>query len=163
MWNKRDDSYPARPEPEMARREAVPAPPQPQPVQAPRKTAVIGASMKIKGEIFSQEELYVDGEIEGSLELRHALTVGPNGKVRANIKAREVTVFGSVKGNVEVAGKIAIRDNGSLIGDIRSAGISIDDGAYFKGSIDIVRSEPPKNGKQQPAANTNSKMEPATV
>ena len=76
------------------------------------------------------------------LESQSLLTVGPNGKVRANIKAREVVIYGSVRGNVEVTEKIAIREQGSLIGDIKSAGISIDDGAYFKGSIDIVRPDP---------------------
>jgi cytoskeletal protein CcmA (bactofilin family) len=98
--------------------------------------------MTIKGEIRAREELLVDGEVEGLLESQSLLTVGPNGKVRANIKAREVVIFGSVRGNVEVTEKIAIREQGSLIGDIKSAGISIDDGAYFKGSIDIMRPEP---------------------
>jgi cytoskeletal protein CcmA (bactofilin family) len=98
--------------------------------------------MTIKGEIRAREELLVDGEVEGLLESQALLTVGPNGKVRANIKAREVVIFGSVRGNVEVTEKIAIREQGSLIGDIKSAGISIDDGAYFKGSIDIMRPEP---------------------
>ena len=142
MWNKRnDESFPARPEPETPRRDAAPAPVAPREPAAPQRTsaAVIGASMQIKGDIRSQEELFVDGEVEGTLDVRHALTVGANGKVKANIKARDVIIMGSVKGNVEVSGKIAIRDKGSLIGDIRTAGISIDDGAYFKGSIDIVR------------------------
>jgi cytoskeletal protein CcmA (bactofilin family) len=98
--------------------------------------------MNIKGEIRAREELLLDGEVEGSVESQSLLTVGPNGKVRANIKAREVVIFGSVRGNVDVAEKIAIRDQGSLIGDIKAAGISIDDGAYFKGSIDISRPEP---------------------
>jgi cytoskeletal protein CcmA (bactofilin family) len=98
--------------------------------------------MTIKGEIRAREELLVDGEVEGLVESQSMLTVGPNGKVRGNIKAREVAIFGSVRGNVDVAEKIAIREQGSLIGDIKSAGISIDDGAYFKGSIDIVRPEP---------------------
>jgi len=98
--------------------------------------------MSIKGEIRTQEELFVDGEVEGLLESKSLLTVGPNGKVKANIKAKEVIIFGSVRGNVEVSEKVAIRDNGSLIGDIKTAGISIDDGSYFKGSIDIVRPEP---------------------
>ena len=109
---------------------------------AGRQGAAIGASMTIKGEIRAREDLLVDGEVEGALELHSSLTVGPNGKVKANIKAREVVVYGSVRGNVEVAEKIAIRDQGSLVGDIKAAGISIDDGAYFKGSIDIVRPEP---------------------
>jgi cytoskeletal protein CcmA (bactofilin family) len=113
----------------------------------PRHSAAIGPSMTIKGEIRAREELMVDGEVEGSLESQSLLTVGPNGKVRANIKAREVVVYGSVRGNVEVAEKIAIRDHGSLVGDIKAAGISIDDGAYFKGSIDIVRPEPKVTSK----------------
>ena len=103
--------------------------------------------MQIKGEIRAREELMVDGEVEGMLESQSVLTVGPNGKVRAGIKAREVIIFGSVRGNVEVVEKIAIREQGSLVGDIKAAGISIDDGAYFKGSIDIVRPEPKVSAK----------------
>jgi cytoskeletal protein CcmA (bactofilin family) len=107
-----------------------------------RSTAVIGPSMTMKGEIRTREELVVEGEVEGLLESHSSITVGANGKVKANIKAREVAIFGAVKGNIEVTEKIAIRGKGSLIGDIKTAGISIDDGAYFKGSIDIVRPEP---------------------
>ena len=103
--------------------------------------------MRIKGEIFTREDLLVDGEVEGVVEALSSLTVGPNGKVRANIKAREVVVMGSVKGNVEVTEKIAIRAKGSVVGDIRTAGIGIDDGAYFKGSIDIIRPEPARTAK----------------
>jgi cytoskeletal protein CcmA (bactofilin family) len=103
--------------------------------------------MTIKGEIRAREELLVDGEVEGQLESQSRLTVGPNGKVLGNIKAREVAIFGSVRGNVEVTEKIAIREQGSLVGDIKGAGISIDDGAYFKGSIDIVRLEPKATSK----------------
>ena len=97
--------------------------------------------MRIDGDIQTEEDLLVDGEIEGSMQSKSLVTVGPKGKVKANIKAREVVIYGDVKGNVEVSHKIAIREQGSLIGDVKSAGISIDDGAYFKGSIDIVRPE----------------------
>ncbi|HTS64006.1 MAG TPA: polymer-forming cytoskeletal protein [Candidatus Acidoferrales bacterium] len=107
----------------------------------PKQTAVIGAMMRIKGEIRTKEELVVDGEVEGLMESDSVVTVGPKGKVRANIKAREVVIHGEVRGNLEVAQKLAIREQGSLIGDVKSAGISIDDGAYFKGNIDIVRGE----------------------
>jgi cytoskeletal protein CcmA (bactofilin family) len=107
-----------------------------------RVVATIGSAMHIKGDIRAQEELLVDGDVEGSLESQSILTVGQNGKVKANIKAKEVHIFGKVHGNVEVSGKIAIREQGSLVGDIKAAGISIDDGAYFKGSIDIIRPEP---------------------
>jgi cytoskeletal protein CcmA (bactofilin family) len=148
VWNKRTDDAAAPPQPlaQPERSGYVPpaAPPRPQPTtpapsQANKPVATIGPSMSIKGDIRSQEELFVDGDVEGTLESHSLLTVGPNGKVRANIKAREVIVFGSVRGNVDVAEKVAIRDHGSVIGDIKTAGISIDDGAYFKGSIDIVR------------------------
>ena len=98
--------------------------------------------MSIKGEIRAREELLVDGEVEGLLESQSLITVGPSGNVKANIQAREMVIYGSVRGNVEVSEKIAIREQGSLIGDIKSAGISIDDGAYFKGNIDIIRPEP---------------------
>jgi cytoskeletal protein CcmA (bactofilin family) len=118
----------------------APAPAQPAPRAAAASTAAIGPSMYIKGEIRLREELLVDGDVEGHLESESLLTVGPNGKVRANIKAREVVIFGSVRGDVEVTDKIAIRGQGSLIGNIKSAGISIDDGAYFKGSVDIIKS-----------------------
>ena len=147
MWNKRSDE-PAtyRPPGEPIRSPApapiAPAAPAPPATSKPRQSAAIGPSMTIKGEIRAREELLVDGEVEGTLESQSLLTVGPNGKVLGNIKAREVAIFGSVRGNVEVTEKIAIREQGSLIGDIKGAGISIDDGAYFKGSIDIVRSEP---------------------
>jgi cytoskeletal protein CcmA (bactofilin family) len=151
LWNKQqqrsDEGYAPRPQLEPNRPPSPAPAPGPMPVQraepAPsRDKATIGTSMTIKGDIHSREELTIDGEVEGSVESYSLLTVGPNGKVRANIKAREVVVYGSVRGNVEVVEKIAIREQGSLVGDIKTAGISIDDGAYFKGSIDIVRPEP---------------------
>lgn len=147
MWNKRTDELQA--EPVRSHTPPVAANPESMPKTAPapvtasaRQAAIIGASMNIKGEIRTREELFVDGEVEGLVESHSLLTVGPNGKVRANIKAREVIVYGTVRGNVDVTEKIAIRDKGSVIGDIKTAGIGIDDGAYFKGSIDIIRPEP---------------------
>lgn len=101
----------------------------------------IGTSMTVKGEIYSREELYVDGEIQGSIELRHKLTVGPNGKIHANVKAKEVVIEGSLQGDVQSAEKIIVREKGNLVGDIKTAGIVIEDGAYFKGNIDITRTE----------------------
>ncbi|MDR3703837.1 MAG: polymer-forming cytoskeletal protein [Candidatus Sulfopaludibacter sp.] len=148
MWNKRtDESYPPRPQQEPSHAPAMQAAPMPTPMARPepappKQVAAIGASMTIKGEIRAREELVVDGEVDGTLESQSLITVGPSGKVHCNIKAREVVIFGSVRGNVDVSEKIAIREQGSLVGDIKTAGISIDDGAYFKGSIDIVRPEP---------------------
>jgi cytoskeletal protein CcmA (bactofilin family) len=118
----------------------APAPHRVEPISS-RTVATIGSSMTIKGDIRSNEELVVDGDVEGTLESQSVLTIGAKGKVRANIKAKEVHIYGSVRGNVDVSGKIAIREQGSLVGDIKAAGISIDDGAYFKGNIDIVRAD----------------------
>jgi cytoskeletal protein CcmA (bactofilin family) len=153
LWNKRSDEGEAprqQTEPVRSPAQAGTAGPEAPRGPAPRtepalpahQKASIGASMRIKGDIRTNEELLIDGEVEGSVESHSVLTVGSNGKVRANIKAREVIVFGKVQGNVEVTEKIAIREQGSLVGDIKTAGISIDDGAYFKGCIDIVRPEP---------------------
>jgi cytoskeletal protein CcmA (bactofilin family) len=154
MWNKREEGTAQSTQPPTQPRTVVSVPPAAG-VSA-RSMAVIGASMEIKGEIRSREELMVEGDVEGVIESQSSVTIGPNGKVKANIRAREVAVYGSVRGNIEVVEKIAIRDKGSLIGDIKTAGISIDDGAYFKGSIDIVRPEPQRQGKvavlSEPAA-----------
>src|SRR6266404_1910584 len=141
LWNKRPDEGPApkpqlpsQPQPryEPTQTAAAPLPASPLRPEPPvkRQIATIGAAMRIKVDIRAQEELLVDGDVEGSLESLSVLTVGENGQVKANIKAREVHIFGKVDGNVEVSGKIAIREQGSLVGDIKAAGISIDDGAY---------------------------------
>jgi cytoskeletal protein CcmA (bactofilin family) len=97
----------------------------------------------IKGQIVSREDLVIDGEVEGTVEAHdHRVTVGPNGKVQAGVKAREIVVLGIINGNVEAADKIDIRKEARLVGDIRTSRIVIEDGAYFKGSIDIIKSEP---------------------
>jgi cytoskeletal protein CcmA (bactofilin family) len=114
-------------------------------------SATIGKAVMVKGQIFSREDLVIDGEVEGTVELQeHRLTVGPNGKVQAGIKAREIIVLGSVHGNVDAADKIDIRKDAKLVGDIKAARIVIEDGAYFKGSIDIVKPEPGKQAAPKP-------------
>jgi cytoskeletal protein CcmA (bactofilin family) len=129
--------------------------------------ATIGKAVKVVGQIFSREDLYVDGEVEGTIEaLEHKLTVGPNGAVSATIKAREVVALGNIKGNVEATDKIEIRKDAKLTGDIRTARIIIEDGAYFKGSIDIVKPEPAKGAPKAqpaPAATAAPASHPATA
>jgi cytoskeletal protein CcmA (bactofilin family) len=113
--------------------------------EMPRGVAAIGKSVIIKGQILSREDLYLDGEMEGTVEVpEHRLTIGPHGKLQAGIKAREVVILGSVNGNVEASERIDIRKDARLVGDIKTGRIIIEDGAYFKGSIDIVRAEAPK-------------------
>lgn len=107
--------------------------------------ATIGKAVKIVGQIYSKEDLYIDGEIEGTVEaLEHKLTIGPHGAVHAGIKARDVVALGSITGNVEASDKIEIHKEAKLVGDIRTSRIIIEDGAYFKGSIDIVKPETAK-------------------
>jgi cytoskeletal protein CcmA (bactofilin family) len=106
--------------------------------------ASIGKLMRLRGDLYSESELYLDGEFEGTLEVRHRLTIGPNGKVKANVKARELTVRGKIEGDVETTERIVIMNGASVVGDVKTAGIVIEDGAFFKGGIDIQRSQTEK-------------------
>jgi len=101
----------------------------------------VGKTMRLLGDMYSDDELYLDGEIEGTLEVNQRLTIGPNGKVKANVKAKELVVKGWIQGNVEAAGRIIIMNGASIVGDVKTAGIVIEDGAFFKGGIDILRSD----------------------
>lgn len=111
-----------------------------------RNTATIGKAVKIVGQIFTKEDLYVDGDVEGTIESHeNKVTIGPNGRVQAKeagIRAREVIILGQVQGNVEASDKVDIRKDAKLVGDITTSRISIEDGALFKGSIDIKKAEP---------------------
>jgi len=103
-------------------------------------STLIGAGLCIKGEVSGHEDVLVEGLIEGRLQLTEGmLTVRPNGKINANIEARAVVVYGDVKGNIAAPDRIEIKKEGSVAGDLSTARIIIDDGATFKGSIEIVR------------------------
>jgi cytoskeletal protein CcmA (bactofilin family) len=132
------------PTPEPPRAVPTPATPieapaaRPQAVASTGEQATIGKGLYIKGEITGSESLYIDGRVEGSLNLPgNRVTVGRNGQVAANITAREIVVLGKVKGNVSATDRVDIRAEGSLNGDVAAARISIEDGAFFKGGIDI--------------------------
>jgi len=127
--------------------------------------ATIGKSVVVKGELSGSEDLVVDGEVEGSIALRgQSLTIGPNGRVRANIEARNVILHGRVDGDIHASDRVELRKSASLSGDITTARISIEDGAFFKGTIDIQKPEPapkiePRPQTPAPAAST---VPPAT-
>jgi cytoskeletal protein CcmA (bactofilin family) len=105
--------------------------------------AVIGKQMIIKGRIHSTQDIILHGEVEGELDVQNCrLTIGPTGKALANAKAREVDVQGLLQGDVQSTDKISIRTGGQLVGDIRTAGIVIEDGGFFKGNVDIVNLRP---------------------
>jgi cytoskeletal protein CcmA (bactofilin family) len=187
MWNKRREDETPRPVTPPA--SGMPAGPvAPNPVEVKKEatvvssmpvgriepepsrggSATIGKAVKIVGQIYSKEDLFVDGDLEGTVEaMEHKLTIGPNGTVHASVKAREVVALGTIQGNVEAADKIEIRKDAKLVGDIKTARIIIEDGAYFKGSIDIVKPEPARAAtpKPQPAtvAAPVNQAAPATV
>lgn len=100
----------------------------------------IGKSVVIKGELNGSEDLTIEGHVEGTIQLRdHVLTIGPNGKIKAQVFAKSVIVLGEVTGNVTASEKVDIRDNGSVDGDIISPRVAIAEGAHFRGSVDMQR------------------------
>ena len=104
-------------------------------------SARLGASLHVKGEITGNEDLAIDGSVEGLVHLEdRKLTVGASAKLTADIIAREVVVYGNVKGNLRARDRIEIKKDGSVVGDLTTARIMIEDGAYFKGSIEIDKS-----------------------
>ncbi len=128
--------------------------------RAPAATAdqaSIGKGLLIKGEITGSESLFIDGKVEGNINLPgNRVTVGRNGQVAANITAREIVILGKIRGNVSASDRVEIRAEGSLTGDVTVARISIEDGAFFKGGIDIRKPE------VKPAApGTTATSEPA--
>jgi cytoskeletal protein CcmA (bactofilin family) len=100
---------------------------------------LIGETMRIKGNITSKEALQLNGELEGQVDLDDRLTIGPKGKATANIKAKEIDIAGTVLGNLNAADRVVLRKGANLVGDVKTAGIMIEDGAYFKGGIDISK------------------------
>jgi cytoskeletal protein CcmA (bactofilin family) len=175
MWNKRRDEEPSKTfnpqaSPSVSQNPAYAPAPATLPVEMKKEitpvssTPVsrfepantgnsIGKSVKVVGQIYSKEDLYVDGTVEGTLEANeHKLTIGPHGVIQASIKAREVLVLGTITGNVEAFERLEIRKDAKLLGDIRTARIVIEDGAYFKGSIDIIKPEPAKTSPKPVAA-----------
>jgi cytoskeletal protein CcmA (bactofilin family) len=163
MWSKKTQDVPVqnpvRPNPapsastpavEPARRESTttmssPARTFEPETSGPRSgSAALGKNVTLKGQIFAREDLTIDGEVEGTVECHeHRLTIGPNARVQASLKAREIVIHGSIQGNVEAADKIDIKKEAKLVGDIKTSRIVIEDGAYFKGSIDISKSAVP--------------------
>jgi cytoskeletal protein CcmA (bactofilin family) len=146
MWKPNQPGSPAptpipepiRPAPPQTTSTAFEAPSRPPAAAITGEQATIGKGLFIKGEINGSESLFIDGKVEGTVNLPgNRVTVGRNGQVSANITAREIVVLGKVKGNVNATDRVDIRAEGSLSGDVAAARISIEDGAFFKGGIDI--------------------------
>jgi cytoskeletal protein CcmA (bactofilin family) len=145
MWKRDEAVRPASGQPAAAPQpQSSAAPPGPRPDPAPhhmeKDNVNIGKSVVIKGELNGSEDLTIEGHVEGTIQLRdHVLTIGPNGKIKAQVFAKAVIVLGEVTGNVTASDKVDIRDNGSVDGDIISPRVAIAEGAHFRGSVDMQR------------------------
>jgi cytoskeletal protein CcmA (bactofilin family) len=165
MWKTRND------EPKPMAATQTPAPTAPaltpkemRPMEMPKVTdnfrsdvAHIGKSVLVKGELSGSEDLYLDGEVEGSIELRdHSLVVGPHGRVRAHINARDVVVHGKVDGNIKGTERVELKKSAVLVGDIFTQRIIIEDGAFFKGAIDIQKEGAKTSAKREASVGTSA-------
>jgi cytoskeletal protein CcmA (bactofilin family) len=104
--------------------------------------AQIGKSVVIKGELSGSEDLYLDGQVEGSIALKgNSLTVGPNGQVKASVDAKGVVVQGKLEGNIQASDRVELRKSAIVTGDIATQRISIEEGAFLKGKVDIQRAD----------------------
>ena len=132
-----------------------------------REVVHVGKSVVIKGELNGSEDLTIDGQVEGKIELRqHVLTIGPNGKIKAQVFAKSVIVLGTVTGNITATEKINIRENGSVDGDVTAPRIAIVEGAHFRGSIDMQRQKtaaPKVAGEGKPSTRTSAAAAPTAA
>jgi cytoskeletal protein CcmA (bactofilin family) len=132
--------------------------------QTERDMVNIGKSVIIKGELSGSEDLTIEGQVEGKIELRqNVLTIGPNAKIKAQVFAKAVVIQGEVHGNVTATEKVDIRDAGSVDGDLSAPRVAIADGAHFRGSIDMQRQGAPKPGEPvKPSGATATSTSPST-
>jgi len=156
MWKRDESVKPAAP-PATTPAAAPSAPAGAAPVvsepraQLGRDMVNIGKSVVIKGELSGSEDLTIEGQVDGRIDLKgNVLTIGPNGKIKAEIFAKAVVVLGEVTGNVNASEKVDIRDNGSVDGDIASPRVAIAEGAHFRGSVDMQRAGAAKAQQPQP-------------
>ena len=164
MW-KRDEAVKPTSQPTPAAapvasnvQPSVPVAQQAEPRRIERDLVNIGKSVVIKGELSGSEDLTIEGQVEGKIELKdHLLTIGPNGRIKAQIFAKTVIVLGEVNGNVSASEKVEIRDGGSVDGDIVSPRVAIAEGAHFRGSVDMQK----KGGSASASTSTSSSVKPA--
>jgi len=173
MW-KRDESVKPTSQPASPATPVTPTPQASAPVAQPetrrmdRDMVHIGKSVIIKGELAGSEDLTIEGHVEGKIELKdHVLTIGPNGRIKAQVFAKAVIVLGEVNGNVSATEKVDIRDGGSVDGDIISPRVAIAEGAHFRGSVDMQRKaaaqSQPQKAQAAPAPADKAQPQPQTA
>jgi cytoskeletal protein CcmA (bactofilin family) len=170
MWKRDEAVRPTSGQP-AAQPQPAPAgtPTRPEASQRLERDIVnIGKSVVIKGELNGSEDLTIEGHVEGKIELRqNVLTIGPNGKIKAQVFAKAVIILGEVTGNVTASEKVDIRDNGSVDGDIAAPRVAIAEGAHFRGSFDVQRAgagaaASGSGAAAKPEAKGETKSQPAT-
>ena len=165
MW-KRDESVKPAAVPAQTPAAAPSAPVAAAPIaetraQLGRDMVNIGKSVVIKGELSGSEDLTIEGQVEGRIDLKdNVLTIGPNGKIKAEVFAKAVVVLGEVTGNVTASEKVDIRDNGSVDGDVASPRVAIAEGAHFRGSVDMQRAGQKAQQPQPQAKPADNKPQP---
>jgi cytoskeletal protein CcmA (bactofilin family) len=166
MWKRDEAVKPAGSQPAAPSASAAPVPqpsaaaPQPESRRIERDVVNIGKSVVIKGELNGSEDLTVEGQVEGKIELKdHVLTIGPNGKIKAQITAKTVVVEGQVQGNIAATERVDIRDNGTVDGDLIAPRVAIADGAHFRGAIDMQKQ--PGRGDAKPGDAKPADAKPA--
>jgi cytoskeletal protein CcmA (bactofilin family) len=159
MWKRDEAVKPTSGQPAVSSQpEAVPVVAQPEARRTEKSMVNIGKSVVIKGELNGSEDLMVEGNVEGRIELKdHVLTIGPNGKIKAQVLAKAVVIQGEVNGNITATEKVDIRDGGSVDGDIIAPRIAIAEGAHFRGSVDMQR----KGAAQGQAQGQSPSVQPA--
>jgi cytoskeletal protein CcmA (bactofilin family) len=156
-------SVPVQKSPAYSPKEASPVETKPAQNYRP-DVAHIGKSVVVKGELSGSEDLYLDGEVEGSIELNdHSLIIGPNGRIRASVRARDIIVHGQVDGNLYGGDRVELKKSAVLVGDVFTQRIAIEDGAYFKGGIDIQKVDSPKSDVQKDAHKNDARASAATA
>ena len=167
MWKRDESVKPAAPPASTpaaapsAPAGAAPTASEPMRTQLGRDMVNIGKSVVIKGELSGSEDLTIEGHVEGKIDLKgNVLTIGPNGKIKAEVFAKAVVVLGEVTGNVTASEKVDIRDNGSVDGDIASPRVAIAEGAHFRGSVDMQRAGGGVKPQQHQPAKPNSNPQP---
>jgi cytoskeletal protein CcmA (bactofilin family) len=158
MW-KRDEAVKPTSQPTPAApvasnvQPSAPVAQQAEPRRIERDLVNIGKSVVIKGELSGSEDLTIEGHVEGKIELKdHLLTIGPNGRIKAQVFAKTVIVLGEVNGNVSASEKVEIRDGGSVDGDIISPRVAIAEGAHFRGSVDMQKKGAPASASASSSA-----------
>ena len=130
-------------------------------IESPAAKAGLGKSVVVKGHLLSGEDLAIDGEVEGTIEvLEHRLTIAASGRVRADVNARDIEIWGCLEGKLEVMNRVHIRKGARFVGELHAAGLVIEEGGYIRGSIDLSRHPAPEDGSSMDSHRNISRVEP---